>query len=71
MHCSGVRPLLHVVLRVEEAEDRNGSAHRLLEAVVEKCEFAHRIVELEEQNDESAEEPHGHAPVKDFIAPYQ
>ncbi len=63
------RPLLHVVLRVEEAEDRSRSAHRLLEAVVEVGELAHRIVELEEQDDESAEEAHGHAAVQDFVAP--
>ena len=55
-----VRPLLHVVLGVEEGEDRRRCAHGLLEAVVEVSELAHRIVELEEHNDECAEDAHGH-----------
>ncbi len=65
----GVRLFLYVVFGVKEGEDRHGSAHRLLEAVVEVGELAHRIVELEEQDDESAEEAHRHAAVHDFIAP--
>ena len=63
-----VRPLLHVVLGVKEAEDRNGCTHGLLEAVVEVGELAHRIVELEEQDNKCAEESHGHAAVHDFGA---
>ena len=56
-----MRPLLHIVFGVEEGEDRRRRAQRLLEAVVEVSELAHRIVELEEQDDERAEQAHGHA----------
>ena len=64
----GVRPLLHVVLGVEEAEDGGGCAHGLLEAVVEVGELAHRIVKLEQRQDEGGEDADGHAPVLDLIA---
>ena len=43
---------------IEESEDGRRSAHGLLEAVVEKGKPAHRIVELEEQEDECAENAH-------------
>src|ERR1035437_2875179 len=59
---------LDVVFDVEEAEDGHGRAHGLLEAVVEVGEFAHRIVEPEEQEDERAEKSHGHAAVEDLVA---
>ncbi len=39
-----------------------------MEAVVERGELAHRVVELEEQDDESAEEPDVHAAVLNLIA---
>ena len=65
----GVRPFLHVVLGVKEAEDGYGCAHGLLEAVVEVGELAHRIIELEEQDDESAEHAHGHVAMENLIAP--
>ena len=50
------RAFLHIVLGVEEGEDGRRCAHGLLEAVVEGCEFADRIVELEEGDDEGNED---------------
>ena len=60
---------LHVVLGVEETKDRHGGAHGSLEAVVEVGELAHRVVELEEQNDKRAEHAHGHVAMENLIAP--
>ena len=68
MQASRRGPFLHVVLGIEEGEDGRRCAHGLLEAVVEVGELAHRIVELEEQDDEGAEEAHGHAAVQNLIA---
>ena len=66
---NSVMPLFYIILGVKKAEDRGRGAHGLLKAVVEVSELAHRIVELEEQDDESAEHSHGHAPMENFIAP--
>src|SRR6185437_11086882 len=63
-----MRPLLHIVFGIEETEDRSRSPHRLLEAVVEIRKFAHRIVQLEQQEDKRTEQPHRHAAVQDFVA---
>ena len=68
MQRGGVSALFHIVLHVEESEDGRRCAHGLLEAVVEVGELAHRIVELEEQDDEGAEEPHGHVAVENLVA---
>ena len=66
-----VRALLHVVLSVEECEDGSRCAHRLLEAVVERCELAHRIVEREKQDIERDKVADCHAVVLDFVATHQ
>ena len=64
-----VVPLLHVVLGIEESEDGRRGAHGLLKAVVEVGKLPHRIVELEEHEDECAEHPQGHVTMENFIAP--
>ena len=59
---------LDVVFGVEETEDRRRRAHRLLEEVIEVRKLTHRIVELEEQNNECAKHAHGHAAVQNLVA---
>ncbi len=50
------RLLADFVLRVQEVEDLLGGAQRLLEVVVELPELPHRLVKLENRDDEGDEE---------------
>src|SRR5262249_50746900 len=54
---------------IHEPEYFRGRANRLLEAVVEEGKFAHRIVKLEDGNDEHDEVAAGHATVDNFFSP--
>ena len=67
----GVRPLLHVVLGVQEGEDSGGRAHRLLKVVVELRELADGIVELEDGDDEGQEGAGGEHAGLDAIAAHE
>src|SRR5579859_1756023 len=58
---------LYVVLHVEESENGTGGTHGLLEAVVEVCELAHRVVQLEQHDDEGAKRADGHAAVLNLV----
>ena len=60
--------LADILLRVKELEDGDRRAHRLLEGVVEECEFADRVVKLEEGNDEDHKGLHRHAAGNDLHA---
>ncbi len=63
-----VRLFLHVVLDIEKREDGDRCAHGLLKLVVIEGEPPHRIVKLEQGDDESDEDFGGHAAVLNLIA---
>ena len=50
------RFLPHIVLGIKKLEDRRGSAQGLLEIVVEYPKLAHRLVQLENRDDEREED---------------
>ncbi len=47
--------LAHIILGIEKIEDRRGRTQRLLEVVVKLPELAHRLVKLEDRDDERQE----------------
>ena len=51
----GAHLLAHLVLSIHKAKDLRGRAQRLLKIVVEESEFTHRLVQLENRDDESEE----------------
>ena len=52
-------------------EDRRGSAQRLLKVVVELPKLAHRLVQLEDRDDERQEDAFGEEAVLDVLAAHQ
>ena len=71
LHTFRVRPVPHRVLLIHELEDVAGGAQGLLKVVVEESELAHRIVELEDGDDEGEEGACIERPFVDLVTTQQ